>query len=62
MKRSRSGLSSLLWLVALVAAFLGGIRYEQSRAAARRAKRAGRHRVAAPAEVANLKVRVDRGD
>jgi hypothetical protein len=33
MKRFRLRLSSLLWLVAVIAAFLGGIRFWQDRAA-----------------------------
>jgi hypothetical protein len=36
MKRFRLRLSSLLWLVAVVAAFLAGIRYGEYRAEARR--------------------------
>jgi hypothetical protein len=36
MRRFRLRLSSLLWLVAIVAAFLAGIRYGEYRAAARR--------------------------
>jgi len=36
MKRFRFRLSWLMWLVAVAAAFLGGIRYGEYRAAARR--------------------------
>jgi hypothetical protein len=38
-KRFRLRLSSLLWLVVIAAAFLGGIRYGEYRQATRRARR-----------------------
>jgi hypothetical protein len=59
MKRFRLRLSSLLWLVAVVAAFLGGIRYWQDRAVTR-AEALYRHLVLSPAQAddffANSKV------
>jgi hypothetical protein len=60
MNRFRLRLSSILWLVALVAAFLAGIRYGEYRAP----RRGGVVRVMAipTPETAELKVQVHRGE
>ena len=50
MTRFRLRLSSILWLVALVAAFLGGVRYWQDRAVTR-AEALYRFLVLSPSEV-----------
>lgn len=59
MKRFRLRLSTLLWLVAFIAAFLGGIRYGEYREAARTTKLNVPNIWLAPADfVANWKFEV----
>jgi hypothetical protein len=60
MNRFRLRLSSILWLVALAAAFLAGIRYGEYRAP----RRSGVIRAMAisPPKTAELKVQVSRGE
>ena len=67
MKRFRLRLSSILWLVALVAVFLAGIRYGEYRAASRggvvRAIAISTdHPARSSPETAELKVQVHRGE
>jgi hypothetical protein len=63
MKRFRLRLSSLLWLAAVAAAFLAGIRSGEYRAVGRRGKqRVVRNMVLSAAEGETLKVQVYRGE
>jgi hypothetical protein len=60
MKRFRLRLSSILWLVALAAAFLAGIRHGEYRATARGGV-VGRA-IAITPKTADVKVQVNRGE
>jgi hypothetical protein len=68
MKRFRLRLSSILWLVALVAAFLAGIRYGEYRATARSGGVVRAivittdHPARSSPKTAESKVQVDRGE
>ncbi len=61
MNRFRLRLSSILWLVALAAAFLAGIRYGEYRATARRGG-VVRAMAISPPKTADVKVQVHRGE